>query len=45
MNNIKMVYGPDNRTETAMIFLNRRIRFEVTNIGPKGTVIVKLNGF
>ena len=45
INNIKMSYEPDNRTETAIIFLNRRIRFEVTKIGLKPTVIVKLKGF
>ena len=45
MNNIKMGYEPAKRTETAIIFLNRRIRFEVTKIGLKPTVVVKLKGF
>jgi len=44
IHNIKMVHGPDNHTETAVIYLNGRTRFEETKKGPTQTRIVKLKG-
>lgn len=44
INNIKMVYGPNNHTETAVIFLIHKIRFEEAKIGAK-RLIVKRKGY
>lgn len=44
INNIKMVYEPNSHTETAIIFLIHKIRFEEAKIVAK-RLIVKRKGY